>query len=107
MTKKGSKYLFNNADKKNNFNVEYQYIDTDKNQPLFIIDGRMIKEGEFRDIDPNNIESIEVIKDKKATKAYGVRGKNGVVIVNSKSFKKNSAILVEVEEDSPWAVKLQ
>ena len=35
-------------------------------------------------IHPNSIESVDVLKDEKATKAYGKKGKNGVVIIKLK-----------------------
>ncbi|MDP2688278.1 MAG: TonB-dependent receptor plug domain-containing protein, partial [Aequorivita sp.] len=41
-------------------------------------------------IDPNNIESIEVLKDADATAIYGSRGANGVVLITTKSGKKGA-----------------
>lgn len=50
-------------------------------QPLFIVDGI---ERSFGDIDPNEIESISILKDASSTAVYGVRGANGVIIVATK-----------------------
>ena len=49
--------------------------------PLVIVDGI---ERAFGDIDPNEIESISILKDASSTAVYGVRGANGVVIVTTK-----------------------
>lgn len=61
-------------------------------QPLFVIktdDGTFEKSSmELRDIDPNEIESINVLKDKGATSLYGEKGKNGVIIITLKKGAK-------------------
>ncbi|MEO5996563.1 MAG: RagB/SusD family nutrient uptake outer membrane protein [Chitinophagaceae bacterium] len=51
------------------------------NDPLYIVDG-VISSIEF--LDPNNIASIEVLKDASSTAIYGARGSNGVVLVTTK-----------------------
>ena len=56
------------------------------NAPLFIIDGM---EGSFDELNPNDIESIEVLKDASSTAIYGAAGANGVVIVTTKNAKKD------------------
>jgi TonB-linked SusC/RagA family outer membrane protein len=53
--------------------------------PLFIIDG--FQTGSIADINPNDIESIEVLKDASATAIYGWMGANGVIIVTTKKGK--------------------
>lgn len=50
--------------------------------PLIIIDG--VPGGNLNDVNPNNIESIEVLKDASASAIYGTRAANGVVIVSTK-----------------------
>lgn len=52
------------------------------NDPLFVVDGVPISGG-MRDINPQDIESIEVLKDASATAIYGARGSNGVIIVTT------------------------
>jgi len=63
-------------------------IRTDKslenNQPMFILDGNPLNEN--IDLDANTIESIRVMKGKKAMQFYGANGKNGVVIITTKNF---------------------
>lgn len=51
-------------------------------QPLIIIDG--IMQESFAQIDPNEVESINILKDASATAVYGVKGANGVIIVTTK-----------------------
>ena len=50
--------------------------------PLFVIDG--IAGGDIDDINPNDIESIDVLKDASSTAIYGSAGANGVIIVTTK-----------------------
>ena len=49
--------------------------------PLVLIDGQV---GAFNDINPNDIESIEVLKDAGATALYGARANNGVILITTK-----------------------
>ncbi len=53
-------------------------------KPLYVLDNKIIAESKFKLIDPNNIESINVLKDKEATTLWGDKGKNGVVLINTK-----------------------
>lgn len=56
------------------------------NEPLFVIDG-FPGAGDLNSINPNDIESIDVLKDASATAIYGSRGANGVVIITTKKGK--------------------
>ena len=51
------------------------------NQPLVLVDG--VERG-LNDIDPNDVESISVLKDASATAVYGVKGGNGVILIVTK-----------------------
>ncbi|WP_430931251.1 SusC/RagA family TonB-linked outer membrane protein [Saccharicrinis sp. 156] len=55
------------------------------NSPLFMVDGI---EREFNDLDPNEIESVSVLKDASATAVYGVKGANGVILITTKRGQK-------------------
>ncbi len=57
---------------------------TQDNSPLYIIDGVPNEDG-MSNINPNDIQSIDVLKDASATAIYGARGANGVVLVTTKS----------------------
>lgn len=74
---------------------------TASNQPLYVIDGMIISSEDFGintnqpmnpliTLDPNDIESIQVLKDASASAIYGSRGSNGVVIITTKSGKTGS-----------------
>ena len=52
------------------------------NDPLYVVDGVPLTGG-LGDINPQNVESIEVLKDASATAIYGARGANGVIIVTT------------------------
>jgi TonB-linked SusC/RagA family outer membrane protein len=62
------------------------------NDPLVVIDGMQL--GNLSTLNPNEVESIEVLKDASATAIYGARGANGVVIVTTKKGKKGSPVVV-------------
>ncbi|MCG6189383.1 TonB-dependent receptor [Maribellus maritimus] len=53
------------------------------NEPLFVVDG-FIGAGDLNTINPNDIESVEILKDASATAIYGARGANGVVLITTK-----------------------
>lgn len=55
------------------------------NNPLVIIDGM---EGSFEQLNPNDIASIEVLKDASSTAIYGAAGANGVIIITTKTPDK-------------------
>ena len=56
---------------------------TGSNDPLYVIDGFI--GGNIESINPNDIESLEILKDASATAIYGSRGSNGVVLITTKS----------------------
>ena len=110
MTKKGSKNMFIKTDQENDFN--YEFMNAKGEEPLIILNGKVISEGQFRGLEPNNIMSIDVLKDENAIKVYGEKGKNGVIVINSKVGSKssiftqdNDKVIIEVEEASPWKIK--
>ena len=57
--------------------------------PLVIVDGQI--RGSLSDINPNDIASMEILKDAGATALYGARASNGVILVSTKSGQKGSA----------------
>lgn len=58
------------------------------NDPLFIVDGM---QKTLNDINPNDVSSVEVLKDASATAIYGSRASNGVVIITTKKGKTGKA----------------
>ena len=57
-------------------------------QPLVVIDG--LTDASFDNVDPNDIESISVLRDGSAAAIYGTRGSNGVILVTTRQGKKGS-----------------
>lgn len=57
------------------------------NNPLYVVDGIPLTSGGIEYLNPNDIESIDVLKDASATAIFGSRGANGVVIVTTKQGK--------------------
>ena len=62
------------------------------NQPLFIIDGAPISGGRSFDIDPNNIASIDVLKGLAASTLYGQDGRNGVIVIETKTGQSGKSL---------------
>ena len=60
---------------------------TASNSPLFVVDGIPLTTGGIDYLNPNDIETIDVLKDASATAIFGSRGANGVVIVTTKQGK--------------------
>ena len=58
--------------------------------PLVIVDGQLRSDG-LSDLNPNDIESMDVLKDAGATAIYGARAANGVILVTTKSGKQGKA----------------
>ena len=53
-------------------------------EPLILLDGTPIDEDDFRALNPNEVESLDVLKDAGATAIYGNRGANGVILIKTK-----------------------
>lgn len=64
---------------------------TQSNAPLYVIDGFPMPEDYNNTLNPNDIESIDVLKDASATAIYGARGANGVIMITTKSGKAGKA----------------
>jgi TonB-linked SusC/RagA family outer membrane protein len=83
--------------------------------PLYIVDGVFLNNSSLQtlglggrttsplaDLNPSDIEHIEVLKDASATAIYGSRGANGVVIITTKKGNYNSRSKVTVDALSGW-----
>ena len=62
--------------------------------PLYIVDGVPMGTT-IRDFSPNDIETLQVLKDASAAAIYGSRAANGVVIITTKQGKKNEAMKID------------
>jgi TonB-dependent SusC/RagA subfamily outer membrane receptor len=64
--------------------------------PLYVVDGIPLNVGTISAVNPNDIETIDVLKDASATAIYGSRGANGVVLITTKKGK-NGALNLDKE----------
>jgi TonB-dependent SusC/RagA subfamily outer membrane receptor len=95
---------------------------TGNTQPLFIVDGipfdnstneptgagasqNTVYSNRAFDIDPNNIESISILKGAAASALYGSRATNGVVVITTKAAKKGSKKGLEITYNSSYNVE--
>ncbi len=62
------------------------------NDPLYVIDG-IPTDVSINDFNPNDIESMEVLKDASAVAIYGSRGANGVILITTKRGKEGKAVI--------------
>ncbi len=58
--------------------------------PLYVIDGMISNTVQFRNLNPNDIETVSILKDAQATAIYGNRGSNGVIVIRTKQGKYGS-----------------
>ncbi len=66
---------------------------TASNSPLFVVDGIPLTTGGIDNINPQDIETIDVLKDASATAIFGSRGANGVIIVTTKQGKSGKVVV--------------
>ena len=62
-----------------------------ENSPLYFLNGKKISKAEMTNLDANSIDSINVLKDKMAVEKYGEEGKNGVILIITKTGKTDKA----------------
>lgn len=62
-------------------------LENNPNLPTFIMDGFEVSVQKVYDLDPNRIESVNILKDAAATAMYGSRAANGVVVITTKAPK--------------------
>jgi TonB-linked SusC/RagA family outer membrane protein len=73
--------------------------------PLVVVDGFPIQ-GEFNSINPNDVESITVLKDAAAASIWGARSANGVIVIVTKTARKGMPLKVDVSSFARIAPKL-
>ena len=61
------------------------------NNPLYVVDGVSLSSISLGDININDVESMEILKDASATAIYGSRGANGVVMITTKRGKEGTS----------------
>jgi len=71
--------------------------------PVYIIDG--IKSGGIESLDPSEIASVEILKDGASAAIYGSEGSNGVIMITTKSGKKNSGEITYAAQYGKQSIK--
>ena len=66
------------------------------NAPLYVLDGYPLESGNLNMLNPNDIQSIEILKDASASAIYGSRGGNGVVLITTKNGKGRQGTNIEL-----------
>ena len=67
-----------------------------RQDPLFIVDGVQVDDDIMSSINPNDIESITVLKDAASTSIYGARAANGVILITTKRGKYNQPASISI-----------
>ena len=66
------------------------------NDPLYVVDGIPLSSG-YEDMNPNDVASMEILKDATATAIYGARGANGVVLITTKRGSKDGKTVISYD----------
>ena len=85
--------------------------------PLYVLNGKPISQAKFKTVDPNDIQSVSVLKDKSATAIYGSRAADGAVLIVTKAAaaKVNDQKIFTTVQQPPsypggadaWAIYLE
>ena len=81
------------GDPNGGYNIRLRGLSTigSNTQPLVVIDG--VVGGSLDNVDPNDIESMSVLKDGSAASIYGTRGSSGVILVTTKQGKRGTSVV--------------
>lgn len=85
--------------------ISKAYNDNDK--PLIALNGKIVGNASVHTINPDSIESVTVLKGKKAIDGYGEEGKNGVIEIKTKDSKTLKASKSATTEKNPWSVRTE
>lgn len=77
------------------------------NTPLFILDGAPVTQSVFSTLNPNDIESITVLKDAASVAIYGTRAANGVIVITSKKGKTGEKAHIDFRFKYGWSQMTQ
>ena len=78
---------------------------TSASTPLYIVDGVPLDGFTAADLDPNEIQSIDVLKDASAQAIYGNRGNNGVIVIaTKKSTQKEDVTNTQFQIKKPYSI---
>lgn len=85
----------NSASGQIDINIDGHSTINANDQPLIVVDG-FAYDGDYNNINPNDVESITVLKDAAAASIWGVRSGNGVIIITTKKGKRNQPLKIEL-----------
>jgi len=85
----------NSASGQIDINIDGHSTINANDQPLIVVDG-FAYDGDYNNINPNDVESITVLKDAAAASIWGVRSGNGVIVITTKKGKRNQALKGEI-----------
>jgi TonB-linked SusC/RagA family outer membrane protein len=71
----------------------------DGSDPLVVIDGVFRS---MNDVNPDDIESMQIMKDAASTAIYGARGANGVIVIRTKKGKLNTKMTISLNHRTTW-----
>ncbi|RLD74563.1 MAG: hypothetical protein DRJ07_19520, partial [Bacteroidetes bacterium] len=74
-------------------------------KPLYVVDGFPI-EGELETINPEDVESVTILKDASAASIWGVRASNGVVVITTKKGGKNEKLKIDFSTYTAFTEKI-
>jgi len=90
--------LVKDPDYREQAEVRIRNADGSEAKPLVVVDGVINEKQDLKEIDPNTIVSVNVLKDKASTDKYGDKGKDGVIeIATTKNQKTVKGIVVNAE----------
>lgn len=69
--------------------------------PLLVVDGLPV-EGNIEDLNPYDIESVNVLKDAASAAIYGARAANGIIVITTKSAKNKGKIDIDFQANLTW-----
>lgn len=85
-------------------NAQTSTADSVSKDPLVIYDGRIISYEKMNTINPDSIQSVNVLKGDSAKAMYGEQGANGVIIINSKKNAQYKEVTVATDNDTDSSV---
>lgn len=68
-------------------------LESGANDPMYVIDGVVATATEFNSVNPDDVESLEILKDAASQAIYGARAANGVIIITTKRGKEGKAVV--------------
>ncbi|WP_293889611.1 MULTISPECIES: M56 family metallopeptidase [unclassified Sphingobacterium] len=66
--------------------IKFRGVHGAKDNPLFVVDGKIVEDAQLSGLDANTIDNISVLKNNPATALYGDQAENGVIIVTTKAY---------------------